>query len=552
MRRVSHFINDRADIVTEAIDGEIALSNGALARLDGYPSIKVVFRRDWDRTKVALVSGGGAGHEPAHVGFVGEGMLTAAVCGEIFASPSVDAVLAGILAVTGAPGCLLIVKNYTGDRLNFGLAAEKARAMGLAVETVIVGDDVALPGAPRPRGVAGTLFVHKVAGHVARAGGTLAEVKSAAERVARSVVSFGVSLSSCNVPGQAAESRIQEGEVELGLGIHGEPGARKVPLGPVRDLGRAMMGQLEDALGGEERGPIALLLNDLGGVPPLEMALAARAVIEAATANEVRFVFGPGRLMTSLDMKGFSASALPIRDPALEAALLSPVGPRAWPVARTPRAITKVSLPDAIRPPAHTPSVHPNRRRALERICDVLIAKQSELDALDAKVGDGDTGTTLATAARAIRGELDGLPFADAAALFAALSSRLARVMGGSSGILLAIFSAAVGARVGVSPAQPAWSGALEEGVRRMREYGGASPGDRTMLDALVPAIDVLTKGGDLNAAARAAREGAARTGAMAKANAGRSSYVREELLRGVVDPGAAAVAAVFDAIAGA
>ncbi len=348
--RVSHFLNDRASIVTEAIDAEVSLSNGALRRLDGYPAIKVVIRADWDRSKVALVSGGGAGHEPAHVGFVGEGMLTAAVCGEIFASPSVDAVLAAILAVTGAPGCLLVVKNYTGDRLNFGLAAEKARALGVAVEMVIVGDDVALPASPRPRGVAGTLFVHKVAGHFARAGKSLAEVKDAAERVARATVSIGVSLSSCTIPGQArTENRIAEGDVELGLGIHGEPGAKIMPLPAVSKLGATMMGLLEAALdergAGRERGegqwpliapPIAVLANDLGGVPPIEMALATRAILEGVTRHDVRLVFGPARLMTSLDMKGFSVSALSLRAAGaggdageeIEDALLSAVGAR--------------------------------------------------------------------------------------------------------------------------------------------------------------------------------------------------------------------------------
>ncbi len=123
---MAQFINAKKDIVTEAIDGVLASSNGLLKRLDGYPHIKVVLRSDWDKSKVALVCGGGSGHEPAHAGFVGKGMLTAAICGEVFASPSVDAVLAGILAVTGEAGCLLIVKNYTGDRLNFGLAAERA------------------------------------------------------------------------------------------------------------------------------------------------------------------------------------------------------------------------------------------------------------------------------------------------------------------------------------------------------------------------------------------------------------------------------------------
>src|SRR4051794_22418277 len=179
--RVKHFINERGDIVTEAVEAAVLLGEGKLARLDGFPSIKVVVRADVDRSKVAVISGGGAGHEPSHAGFVGDGMLTAAVCGEIFASPSVDAVLAAILAVTGAPGCLLVVKNYTGDRLNFGLAAERARALGLAVEMVVVGDDVALPESPWPRGIAGTLFVHKVAGHRAREGASLREVKEAAE-----------------------------------------------------------------------------------------------------------------------------------------------------------------------------------------------------------------------------------------------------------------------------------------------------------------------------------------------------------------------------------
>ena len=154
---MQQFINDKEKIVTDAIDGAIVASGGALTRLDGYPHIRVVVRSDWDKSKVALVSGGGSGHEPAHVGFVGRGMLTAAVCGDVFASPSVDAVLAGILAVTGPAGCLLIVKNYTGDRLNFGLAAERARAFGLKVSIVIVDDDIALPNLPQARGLAGKI-----------------------------------------------------------------------------------------------------------------------------------------------------------------------------------------------------------------------------------------------------------------------------------------------------------------------------------------------------------------------------------------------------------
>ncbi|TXN74801.1 dihydroxyacetone kinase subunit DhaK, partial [Methylobacterium sp. WL18] len=166
---MAHFIETRATLVGDAIAGLLAASGGRLARLDGDPDIRVVLRADLDADKVAVISGGGSGHEPAHAGFVGPGMLSAAVCGDVFASPSVDAVLAGILAVTGPAGCLLVIKNYAGDRLNFGLAAERARALGRKVETVIVSDDIALPAAKQPRGVAGTLFVHKVAGHAARA-----------------------------------------------------------------------------------------------------------------------------------------------------------------------------------------------------------------------------------------------------------------------------------------------------------------------------------------------------------------------------------------------
>ena len=167
---MTHFMNERDAIVTEAIDGLLVTSPAGLARLDGFPNVKVVVRADWDRSKVALVSGGGSGHEPAHAGFVGRGALTAAVCGEIFASPTVDAVYAAILAVTGENGCLLIVKNYSGDRLNFGLAAERARAAGLKVEMVIVADDIALEDFAQPRGIAGTLFVHKIAGSAAESG----------------------------------------------------------------------------------------------------------------------------------------------------------------------------------------------------------------------------------------------------------------------------------------------------------------------------------------------------------------------------------------------
>ncbi|MEM1067039.1 MAG: dihydroxyacetone kinase subunit DhaK, partial [Pseudomonadota bacterium] len=246
---MKQFINTKETLVTEAIDGALRIAGGRLARLDGYPHIKVVVRADWDKSKVALVSGGGSGHEPSHAGFVGQGMLTAAVCGEVFASPSVDAVLAGILAVTGKAGCLLIVKNYTGDRLNFGLAAERARAQGLNVNMVVVDDDVALPDLPQARGVAGTLFVHKIAGALADQGADLTTVTEAAQRVIDGVVSIGMSLDTCTLPGSPKEERIDAGKAELGLGIHGEAGIEQVDFSTARDAMEMVVDRLAPNIG---------------------------------------------------------------------------------------------------------------------------------------------------------------------------------------------------------------------------------------------------------------------------------------------------------------
>ncbi len=189
-------------------------------------------------------------------------MLTAAVCGEVFASPSVDAVLAGILAVTGKGGCLLIVKNYTGDRLNFGLAAEKARALGRKVEMVVVADDIAIPGITQPRGVAGTLFVHKIAGYLAEQGASLAVVADTARKVANSTVSLGVSLSSCTIPGVGREDRVPNGKAELGLGIHGEPGVDLIGFDNAGQVAAILSEKLLANAG--KAASYALLLNNLG------------------------------------------------------------------------------------------------------------------------------------------------------------------------------------------------------------------------------------------------------------------------------------------------
>ncbi|MCB1335455.1 MAG: dihydroxyacetone kinase subunit DhaK [Roseivivax sp.] len=536
---MAQFINEKDATVTEAVDGVIQASGGALARLDGYPHIRVVVRNDWDKSRVALVSGGGSGHEPAHAGFVGRGMLTAAICGDVFASPSVDAVLAGILAVTGPAGCLLIVKNYTGDRLNFGLAAERARAFGLKVNMAIVDDDIALPDLPQPRGVAGTLFVHKITGALAESGASLDEVTRAAERVIAGTKSIGMSLDTCTVPGSPKEERIGLGKAELGLGIHGEAGAHQIDYHNAEQAVAAVTAKLSAVM---EDAPHVVLLNNLGGASVLEMSILANELATSPIAGNLKLIVGPATMMTSLDMRGFSVSVYPLntQDQAL---LTAPCDPSAWPGCKALKPVTVIALPDGLRPIQPIPSEHKPTADFLTRCCKILIDAETALNALDAKSGDGDTGSTLAGAARALIGAMNRLPLADHTQLFRAIGQELSQTMGGSSGVLLAIFFTAAGDAASSGLSMVA---ALKEGLNRMQQIGGAQPGDRTMVDALKPALEALESHG-LAQAAQAARKGAIHTASITKAKAGRASYINAEQLQGHIDPGAEAVARLFE-----
>ncbi len=544
---MKHFFNRRENIVTEALDGLLLTSGaGRLARLDSYPDIKVILRADWDKSKVAIISGGGAGHEPSHAGFVGKGMLTAAVSGEIFASPSVDAVLTAIRAVAGPKGALLIVKNYTGDRLNFGLAAEKARAEGFDVEMVIVADDIAIPGINQPRGVAGTLFVHKISGYHAESGEDLKTVAAHAAAAAGDIVSLGMSLSTCSVPGQAHEDRLGADEGELGLGIHGEPGVERIALQPVADIVATMVARLTPAL--REGASHALLINNLGAVPPLEMTVIANAVLSSPLGRRVRLIIGPAPMMTALNMNGFSLSLIRL-DAAREAALTAAVEPHAWMPAVERHEIQIIAAPRtsaALNGANGTAGENERNRRLITALCEHLISQESELNRLDGRVGDGDTGSTVATGARSVLARLDTLPLDRPAATLASLGDILGTSMGGSSGVLLSIFFTAA-AKAMADKADI--SAALLAGLARMTFYGGAAVGDRTMVDALSPALHALASG-DVAAAARAAAAGAESTRTMTKARAGRASYVGERDLAGVADPGAVAVAGAFGVVA--
>lgn len=541
---MSHLIfNDKNSFVIDSIKGTLFSAAGNnISLLDFGNQTKVVARSDWRKDKVALICGGGSGHEPAHAGFVGKGMLTAAVCGDLFAAPSVDAVLNAILHVTGEAGCLVIIKNYTGDRLNFGLAVEKAKELGRKVELVVVGDDISIPNNPQPRGIAGTLFVQKVAGFVAENGGSLEQVKQAALVANQTTASIGVAVTSCSLPGERND-RIQVGKAELGLGIHGEAGIETIDLPDAHSLVTQMTQRL---LAARPMQSNAILVNNLGGLSPIEMNVIVNELRNTELGKQTKLIV-TGALMTAIDMKGFSISAIALDD-EIEQALRFEVETAAWPGVVECREIAITRCQNHVQKKSFTPSYDAETALVLSKVCQAIIDNEAELNRLDAIVGDGDTGSTFAAGARNLLRALEAneLPLQNNAELLTTVADCLTAVMGGSSGVLLSIMFTAAGRDY---EKHQSVARALQTGLAQMMTYGGAKPGDRTMIDALFPAFNAWNEQG-FNAAIQAAKQGAQATVNMTKAKAGRSSYLNSDSLTGNKDPGAYAVEVVFDQFA--
>ena len=324
-------INAIPDIVTEMLDGVAAAHPETLRRLEGQ---SVIVRKEIRADKVTLVSGGGSGHEPAHAGYVGTGMLDAAVAGEVFTSPTPDRIKAAIDAVRSDAGTLLIVKNYSGDVMNFEMAAELAEADGVKTRSVIVNDDVAVENSTYTtgrRGIAGTVFVHKIAGALAERGANLDAVAAVAQKVVDNVRSMGFALSPCTVPANGRPGfDLGDGEMEFGLGIHGEPGVRRAPVENADALARNLLSAVFDDLPFRSGDRVAVLVNGLGGTPLMELYILNRSV--AALCRERGLTVAKtyvGNFMTSLEMAGASVSLLRL-DPELESLLADPSGAPAF------------------------------------------------------------------------------------------------------------------------------------------------------------------------------------------------------------------------------
>jgi dihydroxyacetone kinase-like protein len=306
-------INAPENVVSEMLEGIVEAHPEYLKKLDGF---YVVVRKDSPiKDKVALVSGGGSGHEPSHGGYVGTGMLNAAVAGEVFTSPTPDQVLEAIKAVDGGSGVLLVIKNYTGDIMNFEMAAEMAAMEDIKVEKVVVNDDVAVENSTYTagrRGIAGTVFIHKIAGAAAEEGRDLLEVKKVAEKVIANVRSMGMSLDACIVPAAGKKGfELEEDEVEIGLGIHGEPGISKEKLKTADEHTQQLMDKILDDIQIDKGEEVAVMVNGLGATPLMELYIVNRKVNEILKAKGIKIAKTyVGNYMTSLEMPGFSISVL--------------------------------------------------------------------------------------------------------------------------------------------------------------------------------------------------------------------------------------------------
>lgn len=559
---VKKLVNDPRRVVREMLEGLCDLHPG-LALLQDED---VVLRADLPppaQRPVVILSGGGAGHEPAHAGYVGPGLLAGAIAGDVFTSPSVDAVLAGIRAAAGPAGALLVVKNYTGDRLNFGLAAELARAEGIPVDLVVVADDVALHATVPPerrRGIAGTVLVHKLAGAAAAAGQDLAQVAAIARAAAADLGSMGVALGACTVPAAGRPGfDLGTDEIEIGLGIHGEPGVERAALAPADALVDRMLATILADRGLRAGKRVALLVNGLGGTPPMERAIVARrAIAGLRDAGLVVERAWAGEFLTALEMPGVSLSVLRV-DEARLALLDAPAAAPAWPgpgrigPARVVLAATAATPapPEAMAGPL-TPAI----RQALATVAAALDAAEGHLTDLDSRAGDGDLGISMRRAADALRALPPGA-LADPSVALAAMAQALRRAIGGSSGPFYATALLRAARALPAAPAPRDWAAAFTAAVAAIGTLGGAQPGDRTMLDALAPAAagfaQSVAGGGDLGAAIGAAAD-AAEAGTAATAQMlprlGRASYLGARAL-GVPDAGAAAAAVWLRALAG-
>ncbi|KAM6487533.1 Dak1 domain-containing protein [Trichoderma sp. SZMC 28011] len=553
-----HLFNSADGLVNKALRGIITY-NPSLS-LD--ETNRVVYDTTYDKSKVTLISGGGSGHEPAWTGYVGKNMLTASVQGDIFASPSTKQIVAAVDAVPSDKGTILVITNYTGDCLHFGLANEKANAKGHNCRVIICGDDVSVGkngSMVGRRGLAGQIGVLKVMGGAAGAGGSLDEVYNLGVAFSQQIVSIAATLDHCHVPGRAEHGMLQENEVELGTGPHNEPGYKKLSPAPSASelVGQILQHCLDEK--DTERGyvkfatgdEVMLLVSNFGGMSHLEMGALVDELLEQLSRDwkiePVRIC--AGFLETSLNAPAFSVSVINVTAAAKNCSysveeIKSFFDVRTttfWESMAGSQAQRRTRQQQLVQPPKEEIKTVDERRdlaidpvlleSMLRNACEALIKAEPDLTKWDTVMGDGDCGETLKTGATSLLTALDsGLAKAGSVVkvlleLEDIVESKMGGTLGGILGIFFVSLRAAVEKNIGLAQNPVAlWGAALGTALENLRRYTPAKVGDRTVMDTLIPFAAVMGESG-FNSGVKAAEDGADATKTM-KPRLGRATYV--------------------------
>ncbi|MEN1936938.1 dihydroxyacetone kinase subunit DhaK [Paenibacillus sp. 102] len=571
-------INQPETLVMEMCNGMV-MAHPELELLKKY---KVIKKKEMNENKVTLISGGGSGHEPAHAGLVGKGMLDAAVCGDVFASPSQIQVYQAIKATASKKGTLLIIKNYSGDIMNFKNGAHLATEDGIQVEYVRVDDDIAVEDSLYTvgrRGVAGVVLVHKIAGAAAEEGMDLMQVKAVAEKAAANVRTIGLALTSCTVPASGSPTfKLGEDEMEYGVGIHGEPGRKREKIMTADELALRMTNDLVKDLGLDEDAEIAVLVNGFGGTPLQELYLFNNAVTRELSKRNIRinrtFV---GNYMTSIDMAGLSLTVMKLDD-ELKTLLSKECNTPAFKVDGPVESVEYVDIEEQgeekpVSFETETAEEHrviknevitlDNMMYLVDKMSEIIIKNEVPFCELDTHAGDGDFGMSVAKGFKQLKREWSSIlnqEHLNIGTFLDACSMVIMEHCGGASGpIWGGAFRAAGKAVEGkMELTVGEFAEMLEASLKGIQSIGersfgrGAEVGDKTLVDALAPCVNAWTEsaatGADFKTAFEKGAEAAVKGAEYTKeivARMGRAGTVGERSL-GYPDAGAYALGVIF------
>ncbi|PEM44966.1 dihydroxyacetone kinase subunit DhaK [Bacillus toyonensis] len=576
-------INKPETLVMEMCNGMV-MAHPELELLKKY---KVIKKKEMNENKVTLISGGGSGHEPAHAGLVGKGMLDAAVCGDVFASPSQIQVYQAIKETASKKGTLLIIKNYSGDIMNFKNGAHLAKEDGIEVDYVKVDDDIAVEDSLYTvgrRGVAGVILVHKIAGAAAEAGMDLGAVKAVAEKAAANVRTIGLALTSCTVPASGSPTfTLAEDEMEYGVGIHGEPGIKREKTMSADELANRMTNDLIKDLGVKDGEEIALLVNGFGGTPLQELYLFNNAVTRELAARNIKInrVF-VGNYMTSIDMAGMSLTVMKLDD-ELKTLLSKECNTPAFKVDGPVESVEYVNVLEEAEEKEVSFEIETAEEHAVikdnvitlnnmiylvDKMSDIIIKNEVPFCELDTHAGDGDFGMSVAKGFKQLKREWHSIVEQENVTIGSFLDGCSMIIMehcGGASGPIwggaFRAASKAAGEKRELTVKE--FAEMLQAALRGIQSIGersfgrGAVVGDKTLVDALAPCVDSWLDSAsnevDVKTAFEKGAEAAVKGAEYTKeivARMGRAGTVGERSL-GYPDAGAHALGVIFTEIAG-